>query len=172
MNLAELLRAWLRSGGGDGQTYDQAQICERSGLTAAQLSAIYTGKNVNPRWHTVQRIAAGLKLTELAFFVGPEKKVIAVEQNAADVLGNAPPKVDAGRAHTVMVTPPYGPGAPVPQPPRRDPQLAAAIEALEHATAAFNTVTARSVLADARRKTAAPRATGAKGRPRARKHRR
>lgn len=70
VTITECVNLWLESTG-----IKQTVVAERAGMTAPKISEIVTGKNPDPQWSTVEKLARGFEVTPAAFIAGPRPKV-------------------------------------------------------------------------------------------------
>lgn len=170
MDFAALVRQWKAA---TGVMYKV--VAARAEMQPNKLSDIANGKNLNPEWSTIQRIAAGFGVTVAQFIAGPANKVTPAEVPEAGpghvlphLRAPAPSASDSNPARAVKHG---GDHDAEVQTSNAAAPLTAAVARLEAAVAAINAVTARAALADARRQAAATRHPRPARRRGARKHR-
>jgi len=162
MDFAALVRQWKAA---TGLMYKV--VAARAQMPPNKLSAIANGKNANPRWETIQRIAVGFGVTEAQFLAGPANKITATADD------DVPPLriVALGGSATRPAQRLERAGDHDPQAPPSAQELRDAIDELKASVDALNAISARAALADARREAAATRHPAARRRARPRKHR-
>lgn len=80
VEFSDVLAAWL-----DASGMNQSVVAGRTGLKPNKLSELVTGRNRNPTWKTIARIADAFGVEPVAFFAGPTLKVAVEEPGTRSV---------------------------------------------------------------------------------------